>query len=213
MAPENNPLRLRQFQSVVRPANHLSYRIDCPTTTKLRQCDSLQLWLLLLPFPLSPTSTTTSSTVVCRRPCGPSRSTTSTEWRSAGPTPNTGEGTLCCTRDVSTDTAIWGPSSRRTPRSVWHPLLGLQYSWRRHHMETFSALLPLCEGNSPVTGEFPSQSTMTRSFDVFFDLHLNRRLSKHLRRNQAHFDVTVIYYRCPVSRCQVSTTHLKIGRP
>ena len=27
-------------------------------------------------------------------------------------------------------------------------------------------------GNSPVTGEFPAQRPVTRSFDVFFDLHL-----------------------------------------
>ena len=36
-------------------------------------------------------------------------------------------------------------------------------------MVTFSALLALCEGN-PVTGGFPSQSPVTRSFDIFFDL-------------------------------------------
>ena len=35
----------------------------------------------------------------------------------------------------------------------------------------------LC-GNSPVPGEFPSQRSVTRSFDVFFDLCLNTRLSK-----------------------------------
>ena len=45
-------------------------------------------------------------------------------------------------------------------------------------METFSALLDFCEGNSPVTGEFPSQSPVTRSIDVFFDLRMNKRLSK-----------------------------------
>ena len=39
--------------------------------------------------------------------------------------------------------------------------------WWRHQMETFSALLALCAGNSPVTGEFPSQRPVTRSFDVF----------------------------------------------
>ena len=48
----------------------------------------------------------------------------------------------------------------------------------RHQMETFSALLALCEGNSPVTGEFPSQSPVTQSFEVFFDLCLNKRLNK-----------------------------------
>ena len=39
----------------------------------------------------------------------------------------------------------------------------------------------LCAGNSPVTGEFPSHGPVTRSFDVFFDLRLNKRLSKQSR--------------------------------
>ena len=51
-------------------------------------------------------------------------------------------------------------------------------SWWRHQMETFSALLAICAGNSPVTGEFPAQRPVTRSIDVFFDLRLNKRLSK-----------------------------------
>ena len=50
--------------------------------------------------------------------------------------------------------------------------------WWRHQMETFSVLLTLCAGNSPVTGEFPAQRPVTRSFDAFFDLRLNKRLSK-----------------------------------
>ena len=45
-------------------------------------------------------------------------------------------------------------------------------------METFSALLALCARNSPVTGEFPTPRPVTRSFDVFFGLRLNKRLSK-----------------------------------
>ena len=48
-------------------------------------------------------------------------------------------------------------------------------------METFSALLDLCVGNSPVTGEFPSREPVTRSFGVFVDLRLNKRLSKQSR--------------------------------
>ena len=51
-------------------------------------------------------------------------------------------------------------------------------SWWRHQMETFSALLAICAGNSPVTGEFLAQRPVTRSFYVFFDLGLNERLSK-----------------------------------
>ena len=52
----------------------------------------------------------------------------------------------------------------------------------RHQMKTFSALLALCEGNPLVTGGFPSQRPVTRSFDVFFHLRLNKRLSKQSRR-------------------------------
>ena len=51
-------------------------------------------------------------------------------------------------------------------------------TWWRHQMETFSALLAICAGNSPVPGEFPAQRPETRSFDVFFDLRLNKRLRK-----------------------------------
>ena len=45
-------------------------------------------------------------------------------------------------------------------------------------METFSALLALCAGNSPVSGEFPSKRSETQRFDVFFDRRLNKRSSK-----------------------------------
>ena len=47
-------------------------------------------------------------------------------------------------------------------------------------METFSALLAVCVGNLPVTCEFPSQRPVKRSFDIYYDLHLNERLSKQL---------------------------------
>ena len=50
--------------------------------------------------------------------------------------------------------------------------------WWRHQMETFSALLAICVGNSPVPGEFPAQRPVAQSFDVFFHLCLNKRLSK-----------------------------------
>ena len=51
-------------------------------------------------------------------------------------------------------------------------------TWWCHQMETFYLLLAICAGNSPVPGVFPAQSPVTRSFDVFFDLRLNKRLSK-----------------------------------
>ena len=52
-----------------------------------------------------------------------------------------------------------------------------QSRWR-HQIETFSVLLTLCAGNSPVIGEFPTQRPVTWSFDVFCVLSLNKRLSK-----------------------------------
>ena len=86
---------------------------------------------------------------------------------------------LMATRDSQTDTY--------EGRHGGYYLLCIQYiprnmhavvSWRRHQMEAFSALLAICAGNSPVPGEFPTQRPVTRSCDVFFDLRLDKRLSK-----------------------------------
>ena len=38
--------------------------------------------------------------------------------------------------------------------------------------------MAICAGKSPIIGEFPAQRPVTQSFDVFFDLRLNKRLSK-----------------------------------
>ena len=57
---------------------------------------------------------------------------------------------------------------------VNHFWVELSLSWNG----TIFVLLALCAGNSPVTGEFPSQRPVMQSFDVFFDLRLNKRLSK-----------------------------------
>ena len=46
----------------------------------------------------------------------------------------------------------------------------IQCPWWRYKMETFSVLLAICAGTA--------QRPVTRSFDVFFDLRLNKRLSK-----------------------------------
>ena len=51
-------------------------------------------------------------------------------------------------------------------------------AWGRHPMETFSALLAIGAGNSPIPSEFPSRRPVTQSFYVFFDLRLNKRFSK-----------------------------------
>ena len=71
--------------------------------------------------------------------------------------------------------------------------------WWRHQMEPFFALLALCEGNSPVTGEFPSLMPVTLTFGVFLDLRLNKWLSKPSRRRwfetpSRHYDVIVMHW-------------------
>ena len=57
-------------------------------------------------------------------------------------------------------------------------------------------LLAICAGTSPVTGELPAQRPVTRSFDVFFDLHRNKRVNTDeagdLRRHHAQYDVTLM---------------------
>ena len=69
-------------------------------------------------------------------------------------------------------------------------------TWWRHQMETFSALLAFCVGNSPVIGEFPAQRPVTRIFDVFFCLCLNQHLSKQRRRRWLETPMRLIWRHC-----------------
>ena len=76
-------------------------------------------------------------------------------------------------------------------------LKGSYHSWWRHQMETYSVLLVLCERNSPVTREFPSQRAVTRSLVVSLIsawIHgwVNNREVGEWGRNRAHYDVTVM---------------------
>ena len=65
------------------------------------------------------------------------------------------------------------------PKAVWLMFkMGIPIPRLRHQLETFSALLAICAGNSPVPGEFPTQRPVKRSFGVFFDMRLNKRFSK-----------------------------------
>ena len=64
------------------------------------------------------------------------------------------------------DKTAWLDQDWHLSRPVMH------MSWWRHQMETAYALLAFCVENSPVTGEFPAQRPVTRSFDM------NKRLSK-----------------------------------
>ena len=91
---------------------------------------------------------------------------------------------------------------------TWWPLLNCYNPLWHHQMETFSALLAICAGNSPVTAQRP----VTWSFDVFLicawiNSWVNNDEAGDLRLHRAHYDVTVMH--TPSSSCQ--TTPLKIG--
>ena len=77
-----------------------------------------------------------------------------------------------------------------------------KFSWWRHQMETFSALLTLCEGLvvTPVTGGFPSQRPVTRGYDVslicaWTNGWANNRNAGYLRHHCAFYAVTVMLIR------------------
>ena len=81
--------------------------------------------------------------------------------------------------------------------SLWYQTEFFVNTWRRHQMETFSALLAICAGNSPVLGEFPAQRPTTRSLMfylicVWINGWVNNREAGDLRRYRAHYDVTVM---------------------
>ena len=53
----------------------------------------------------------------------------------------------------------------------------------------------LCEGKPPVTGIFPSQRPVTRRFDVFFEVHLNKPMNKQW---------SCRWYETPLCPCDVT---------
>ena len=68
-------------------------------------------------------------------------------------------------------------------------------TWWRLQMETFSALLAFCAGNSSAVGEFFAQRPVTRNFDVFFnDSWANNGDAGNLRRYRAHCFVSVMIW-------------------
>ena len=81
-------------------------------------------------------------------------------------------------------------SDKMFPNFKWTPVTGtaafkvtMSSLWWRHQMENLR-VTGLCEGNSPVTREFPSKRSVTRNFDVFFGLRPNKRSSKPSRRRR-----------------------------
>ena len=72
--------------------------------------------------------------------------------------------------------------------------------WWRHQMETFSALLAICAGNSPVPVNSPHKgqwrgALMFSLICVWINGWVNNCEAGDLRRYRTHYDVTVICYR------------------
>ena len=63
-------------------------------------------------------------------------------------------------------------------------------------MKTFSALLAICAGNSPVTGEFPAQrlALLFSLICAWINGCVNNSEASDLRRYRAYYDVTVMKF-------------------
>ena len=80
-----------------------------------------------------------------------------------------------------------------------HIVLLCFISWWRHQMEKFSALLAICAGNSPVTGESPHKgqwhgALVFSLICVWINGLVNNREAGDLRRYRTHYDVTVMLF-------------------
>ena len=95
------------------------------------------------------------------------------------------------------------PASEYDLSALMYPLI---CTWWRHQMETFSALLVICEGNSPSPVNSPHKgqwrgALMFTLICARIKAWVNYREAGDLRRNRAHYDVTVMTHHRQ-QRCQ-----------
>ena len=81
-----------------------------------------------------------------------------------------------------------------------------RYSWWRHQIETFSALLAICGGihRSPVNAPHKGQCRGALVFSlicVWLNCWVNNREAGDLRRYRAHYDVTIIFKESSQATC------------
>ena len=94
--------------------------------------------------------------------------------------------------------------------------------WWCHQMETFSMLLALCVGNSPVTGEFPHKGQwrevlMSPLTCACINIWTNKREAGDLRHHHAHYDVTIMIIatcsmRASIYQSNITVTHFYATR-
>ena len=77
-------------------------------------------------------------------------------------------------------------------------------------MESFSALLALCEGNPPVTDGFPPWRPATRIIHVRFALHLNKRLRRQSRRRWFEMSSRWLWRHCNDKRISLPTVNTSV---
>ena len=70
-------------------------------------------------------------------------------------------------------------------------LRNVPYSWWRHQMEVLSAVLAICAGNSPHKTQWRG-ALMFSLICAWINGWVNTRGAGDLRRNRAHYDVTVM---------------------
>ena len=89
---------------------------------------------------------------------------------------------------------LWAWAARRLD---WLSVVLVWISWWRHQMETFSALLALCVGNSPVPVKSPHKgqwrgALMCSLIYAWISDWVNNCEAGDLRRHRGHYDVNVM---------------------
>ena len=110
---------------------------------------------------------------------------------------------------LKTDKSKWnGCYKSHVHPSVYYICLSVCPSWWCHQMETFSVLLALCVGNSPVTGEFCAQikgqwhgALMFSLICAWINAWENNCEAGDLRCHHAHYDVIAMINHVHPSVC------------
>ena len=92
----------------------------------------------------------------------------------------------------------------------WLDIYHVSCPWWRHQMETFSALLDICAGNSPVPVDSPHKgqwrgALMFSLICVWINGWVNNGEAGDLRRYRVHYDVSVLPFTYRHIGCQVIT--------